>query len=80
MNVSQDGPSNSDLGSTETVTRSAIVPWLLGVGGVLPRLVERLGLGDEIAEVVGHRGWSRVVYLIEHRPDVATDFEVLEDR
>jgi hypothetical protein len=39
-----------------------------------------LGLGDAIPEVVSHREWSRVVYLIEHRPDVASDIEALGDR
>jgi len=39
-----------------------------------------LGLGDNIPAVVRHRKWSRVVYLIEHRPDVGLDFEVLADR
>lgn len=39
-----------------------------------------LGLGEEIPRVVKHRDWSRVVYLIEHRPDVESDFEILADR
>jgi hypothetical protein len=39
-----------------------------------------LGLGDEIPGIVKHRDWSRVVYLIEDRPGVKSDFEVLEDR
>jgi hypothetical protein len=39
-----------------------------------------LGLGDEIPGIVKHRGWSRVVYLIEDRPGVESDFEVLADR
>jgi len=39
-----------------------------------------LGLGDEIPGIVKHRDWSRVVYLIEDRPGVGSDFEVLADR
>ena len=39
-----------------------------------------LGLGDNTPGVVRHRKWSRVVYLIEHRPDVELDFEILADR
>ena len=38
-----------------------------------------LGLDDAIPEVVRHREWSRVVYLIQHRPGVESDFEVLAD-
>jgi hypothetical protein len=38
-----------------------------------------LGLVDEIPEVREHQGWSRVVYLIQHRPGVAADFELLAD-
>jgi len=38
-----------------------------------------LGLGDEIPEIREHQGWSRVVYLIQHRPGVESDFEVLAD-
>jgi hypothetical protein len=38
-----------------------------------------LGLDDEIPEVREHQGWSRVVYLIQHRPDVASDFEALAE-
>jgi hypothetical protein len=39
-----------------------------------------LGLGDRTADTVRHREWTRVVYLIEDRPDVGSDFEVLSDR
>ena len=39
-----------------------------------------LGLGDEMPGIVKHRDWSRVVYLIEHRPNVESDFELLADR
>jgi len=39
-----------------------------------------LGLGDEIPGIVKHRDWTRVVYLIEDRPGVESDFEVLADR
>jgi len=39
-----------------------------------------LGLGDEVPGIVAHREWSRVVYLIEHRPGVEADFEILADR
>jgi hypothetical protein len=42
--------------------------------------VRWLGLGDEIPGIVKHRDWSRVVYLIEDRPGVESDFEVLADR
>jgi hypothetical protein len=38
-----------------------------------------LGLNDEIPEIREHQGWSRVVYLIQHRPGVESDFEVLAD-
>jgi hypothetical protein len=36
-----------------------------------------LGMVDEIPEVREHQGWSRVVYLIQHRPGVVADFELL---
>jgi hypothetical protein len=36
-----------------------------------------LGLDDAIPKVVRHGDWSRVVYLIEHRPGVESDFEDL---
>jgi hypothetical protein len=39
-----------------------------------------LGLSGEIEEIVAHRDWSRVVYLIEHRPGVRSDFETLSER
>ncbi len=39
-----------------------------------------LGLGNEIPRYVAYREWSRVVYLIEDRPGVDQDFEVLADR
>jgi hypothetical protein len=38
-----------------------------------------LGLDDTIPEIVQHRGWSRVVYLIQHRPGVGADFKTLAD-
>lgn len=38
-----------------------------------------LGMVDELPKVRRHRGWSRVVYLIQHRPGVAADFEVLAE-
>jgi hypothetical protein len=38
------------------------------------------GFGDEIPGIVKHRDWSRVVYLIEDRPGVESDFEILADR
>lgn len=39
-----------------------------------------LGLYDEMPGIVKHREWSRVVYLIEHRPNVESDLELLADR
>jgi hypothetical protein len=36
-----------------------------------------LGLDDEIPKVRKHQGWSRVVYLMQHRPGVESDFEDL---
>jgi hypothetical protein len=38
-----------------------------------------LGLDDEIPKIRRYQGWSRVVYLIQHRPGVASDFEALAD-
>ena len=39
-----------------------------------------LGLGHQIPEIVRHRDWSRVVYLIEDRPGAESDLKVLADR
>jgi hypothetical protein len=52
---------------------------------MLPRLNPHLwywswlDLVDRIPEVREHQAWSRVVYLIQHRPGVAADFERLAE-
>jgi hypothetical protein len=38
-----------------------------------------LGLDDDLPKLRLHPGWSRVVYLIEHRPGVESDFEILSE-
>ena len=38
-----------------------------------------LGLDGEAPKLREHQGWSTVVYLIQHRPGVTSDFEVLAE-
>jgi hypothetical protein len=38
-----------------------------------------LGLDDELPKLRQYQDWSRVVYLIEHRPGVESDFEILAE-
>jgi hypothetical protein len=39
-----------------------------------------LGIGDQMPAVVKHRGWKRVVYLLEEFPSTESDLEILAER